>query len=267
MIPNLMLTSSKNPLLQSIRRAAGTGRPTDEGLIVVEGPHLVEEALRSPWTIEQIFTTTKSSSVHGRLLSRIGAELRDVELIEVESRAFASVASTETTQELLALVRPKIWSFSHLMKTDALVVVLDGIQDPGNAGTIVRSAEAFGATGVALLKGCVHVANGKFLRATAGSIFRMPFVDSRAASEFIREARQASLFSYSLSAHAPASLLAANLRQGCALIVGSEGAGVSAELLSDSQEISIPTQQVESLNAAIACSIALFEAQRQRTGL
>ncbi len=120
-----------------------------------------------------MFTTPAARDRHAELLSRV-----DAELIEVSSRAFASLASTETTQEVLALLQPRRWSWEDLTPATALVLVLDGVQDPGNAGAIVRSAEAFGATGVVFLEKCARVANAKFLRATAGSIFRLPYLES-----------------------------------------------------------------------------------------
>lgn len=250
----MSLTSTHNPLLQDIRRASREGRPTDDGLIAIEGPHLIEEAVASPWRIEQVFVTAESRSRHGRLLTQIG-----VEPIEVGARAFASMAGTETSQGILALVRPKRWRTADLFQDPALVVILDGIQDPGNAGTMVRSAEAFGATGVAMANGGVHLANGKFLRATAGSLFHMPFVD-RLEMEELRRVRI-----FALAAQSSQPIQEADLRSPCALVVGNEAAGVSRDLLKMAEPISIPTHRVESLNAAVACSIALFEAQRQRS--
>src|SRR5436190_22437804 len=100
------LTSTKNPLLQTIRRAAGAGRPNEDGLIVAEGPHLVEEALRGEWQIEQVFATERARARYSQLLVRVKAEI-----VEVSEHAFASTAATETTQELLALLRPRNWSW------------------------------------------------------------------------------------------------------------------------------------------------------------
>jgi RNA methyltransferase, TrmH family len=255
----MYLTSTKNRLLQNIRRAASAGRPTEEGLIVVEGPHLVEEALRGNWQLEQVFATPHARDRYAGLLSRT-----DAEIVEVSARAFESMAATETTQELLALLRPHAWTWDDLAGPAALIVVLDGIQDPGNAGTIIRSAEAFGATGVVLLKGCVHVANGKFLRATAGSIFRVPFLEGCEPDEFGPLALSQGLKLYALSQEAAISLAQVDFRSPLALAVGSEGHGISTVLARYMLEISISTANVESLNAAIACSIALFEARRQR---
>jgi TrmH family RNA methyltransferase len=124
---------------------------------------------------------------------------------------------------------------------------------------MVRSAEAFGASGVALANGGVHLANGKFLRATAGSLFHLPYSE-RIAVEDLRSVRI-----YALVSQAARPIQDADLRGPCALVVGNEGAGVSHELLRMAEPVSIPTRRVESLNAAVACSIALFEAQRQRS--
>jgi len=259
-LSQMQLTSTKNPLLQSIRRAAAAGRPTEDGLIVAEGPHLLEEALRGEWQIERVFATPGALNRHADLLSRTDTEIR-----EISARAFDSVAATEASQELLALLRPRAWNWEELVAGQALVVVLDALQDPGNAGTIVRSAEAFGATGVVLLQGSVRIANGKFLRATAGSIFRVPFVESWEANEFITQAQRRSLVLYALVPAAGTILAEADFRQPCALAVGSEAHGMSPEMVRYMRPISIPTVNVESLNAAIACSITLFEAQKQRS--
>jgi RNA methyltransferase, TrmH family len=258
----MQLTSAQNPLLKAIRRAANAGRPTDDGLIVIEGPHLVEEAILGEWRIQQIFATPDARALHAPLLNNAACEV-----IEVSARAFASTAATESTQEMLALLQPRTWAWDDLTSGSALVVVLDGVQDPGNAGTIVRSAEAFGATGVVFLKGCARIANGKLLRATAGSIFRLPFLEGMTAAELIGRLQASKLRLYALAPSASTRLADADLRERCALAVGGEGAGVSAAILAKAQMVQIPTRNVESLNAAIACSIALFLAQQQRNTL
>jgi RNA methyltransferase, TrmH family len=255
----MRLTSTKNPVLQTIRRAAAAGRPTEDGLIVVEGPHLVQEAVGGAWQIDRIFATARARARHPQLLVKL-----DAEVVEVSERAFASTAATDTPQEILAVLRPPKWSWKDLLGGRALVVAVDGIQDPGNAGTIVRSAEAFGATGLVFLKGCVRVANGKLLRAAAGSLFRIPFLEAIGVREFLDQIRLDGVCVYALTMHASKSLRDADLQSKCVLAVGSEGLGMSPELLAAAQCISIPTVKVESLNAATACSIALFEAYQQR---
>ena len=253
------LTSAKNPFLESVRRAAAAGRPMEDGSLVIEGPHLVAEALRGGCTLRRVVTTAQGRERYAKLLERLQAET-----VEIPARAFAATASTETAQEILALVGWRAASWRKVAGPQALVVVLDGIQDPGNAGTIVRSAEAFGASGVVFLEGSVRVANGKFLRATAGSIFRLPVLEAVTRVEFLEQARTFGLALYALAARGGTSLQAADLRIPSALIVGGEGNGVSAELLTAANLLSVPARNVESLNAAVAGSIALFEIARQR---
>ena len=255
----MQLTSPKNPFLQGVRRAIHSGRATEEGRIVIEGPHLVEELLRRSWHLEQLIVTPTGCERHSRLLSKTRADV-----MEVPAKAFAALSGTETSQEIMALVTPPVHSWKDCLNRPGVTVILDGIQDPGNAGTIVRSAEAFGASCVIFLEGCVHVANGKFLRATAGSLFRVPHLDYQKRPTLMANLRAKDLALFALTAKADVSISQADLRQPVALVVGSEAQGVSPELLACATALRIPTLQVESLNAGVACSIALFEAARQR---
>jgi TrmH family RNA methyltransferase len=176
------------------------------------------------------------------------------------------MAATETTQGIVALLRPRTWSWQDMAGNPPALVVLDGIQDPGNAGAIVRSAEAFGATGIVFLAGCVRVANGKLLRASAGSIFRIPFLEGVAAADFLTQASEVFRVPvYALDASGENTVTGMDFSEGCALVVGSEGAGVSPAIRRRAAGLTIPTCKVESLNAAVAASIVLFEAARQRS--
>lgn len=255
----MTITSPKNAAVQELRRAIHEGRPLENGLIAAEGPHLVEEALRGEWPIEEVWTTPGGRERYGVLLERVPDRI-----VEVSARVFQSLSGNGQAQEVLALVRRREWSWEEMAGPKALIIVLDGIQDPGNAGTIVRSAEAFGATGAVFLAGTAGIANGKFLRASAGSVFRLPVIDHVSSGHLLNLFEQSLAKRYALTARAGARLPDADFRAGVALVVGTEGAGVSPELLRAAEGISIPTGQVESLNAAVACSIALFEAARQR---
>jgi TrmH family RNA methyltransferase len=255
------ITSAQNPLLKTIRRAVGSGRALQDGRMVIEGPHLLEECLGSGWQVEQVLTTAHGAERHQRLLAR-------VDVMELPARAFASLSATQTSQEIMALVKPSVTSWAECLKREGVMVILDGLQDPGNAGTILRSAEAFGAGSVIFLEGSVHVANGKFLRATAGSIFRMPYLENQERGDVVSKLRANRRTLYALMPGSPEGsrerLGAANLLAPCAIAVGSEAHGVSPEFRACAQALSIPTHRVESLNAGVACSIALFEAARQR---
>lgn len=255
------LSSPHNPILKSIKRALKEGKPADCGCIAIEGPHLVAEALgpNSKWAVQRIFTTSEGRQIYKGLLQTL-----EPEITEVSVRAFRSISGTETTQELIALVKPPQWSWTDLTSRAGVMLVLDGIQDPGNAGTLIRSAEAFGAVGIVLLEGCVRTSNGKLLRATAGSIFRMPFLEGISRVELAAECTHKHMSLYALAAKGGLPLAQADFRRPCALVIGSEGQGVSHEILANAQTVAIPTSEVESLNAAVAGSIALFEAARQR---
>jgi TrmH family RNA methyltransferase len=253
------LTSPHNPQLQKVRRAVETGRPLEDGVIAAEGPHLLAEALASAWQVEQVFYSPAAWARHQELIAQ--AERRRVEITEVAERPFKSISDTEQNQGLLALLRPPAFTWTQLLESPGPLVILDGIQDPGNAGAIVRSAEAFGAAGLAFTGGCVRISNGKLLRAAAGSLFRLPFLENLSSADIIGSLGHRRLFA--LTASGRVSLAETDLRKPFALVVGSEGRGVSEAFLSAAQTLSIRTQGVESLNAAIACSIALFEARRQ----
>lgn len=258
------LSSPHNPVLQSIRRASREGRPDDGGRIAIEGPLLIAEALRPAckWSVRRVLVTPSGRERHRNLLETVQSEIT-----EVSARAFRSMSGTETTQEIIALIEPPHWSWADLAGRAGVILVLDGIQDPGNAGTLVRSAEAFGAAGMIFLEGCVRIANGKFLRATAGSIFRLPFLEGISQPEITAEAANNRWPLYALAPDGRLSLAQADFRRPCALAVGSEGQGISHEILACAQTLAVPTSNVESLNAAVAGSIALFEAAKQRAGL
>ena len=175
------ITSAANPLLKDVRRAVARGSLTAEGWCIAETFHLLEEALRSRLRRQDRARRRKQA----RAVEAYGRRLAGVKVVVLPDALFAGIAATETSQGVMALVQPREWKLEQLLHGKALVVVLDGLQDPGNAGTIVRAAEAFGATGILFLKGTASPHNPKTLRASAGSLFRVPFVhgiDQRTAA-------------------------------------------------------------------------------------
>lgn len=251
-----VIASPKNPLLKEVRRAASRGELTSHGLCVAESFHLLEEALRSGCRIDTVLV---AESARARVPTVAGARV-----ITVADKAFAEVAATEASQGVIALVEPRRWTLDDVLRADSMAVLLDGIQDPGNAGAIVRCAEAFGASGAVLLKGTVSPFNPKTLRASAGSLFRLPFVaglDGAAVKEVLKEK---GLAWFAADPQGKFLLADADLTQPFALVIGAEGQGVSGVLMNGAQGLRIPTVQVESLNAATAAAVILYEASRQR---
>lgn len=250
--------SEANPLLKDIRRACARGTLTDQGLAVAEGPHLLEEAIRSGVALEAVIVT------EGRVQDfSIPASAR---AISVPDGVFRKLSSTEAPQGVISLFRPGAWTFDSMAAGRPLLVLLDGIQDPGNLGAILRTAEAFGATGCVLMKGCVNPYNPKSIRASAGSIFRMPLLYGLEAEQVMAELKARSIPPFAASARGEVEAKDVDFSGNAALIIGSEGRGISEVLLKNSKRVRIPTAGVESLNASIAAAVLLYEAQRQSGG-
>jgi TrmH family RNA methyltransferase len=241
--------SDKNPLVKQIRRAVSRGTVTEDGYAVAEGAHLLDEALAAKCDVVAVIVS-ESSRLH----------YPDARM--VSDKTFRELASTETPQGVIALVRPRPSTLEQMIRDQALVVVIDGVQDPGNAGAILRAAEAFGATGVVFLKGSVNPYNPKCLRGSAGSVFRVPIVASVEAGEILD---QMQVRWYAAMPRADKSAIDTDFSGGCGIIMGSEARGVSAALSDRATGVRIPTSGVESLNAAVAAGVLLYEARRQRT--
>ena len=256
----LTLTSAKNPVLKEIRKAVLRGSLTDSGLCVAESFHVLEEALRSDCEIDSVFAT---ESVKSAVEAHVRG-LKSIRVMVVADELFRSISATEHSQGVIALVRPPHWNLDQLFRGLALVVVLDGVQDPGNAGTIVRAAEAFGASGVAFLKGTVDPFNPKTVRASAGSVFRVPLVASLDERLLLAAIEQRKIDMYAMAPGGVLPLESCRMDRKSVLVIGSEGHGVSMHLRSKSIDVRIPTVGVESLNAAMAATVALYEARKQR---
>jgi TrmH family RNA methyltransferase len=256
------VTSAANPLLKDLRRAVARGGLTSEGFCVAESFHLLEEALRSDCRVAAVLA---SDSVKALVERHVGG-LRGPRTIVLPDPLFQSIAATETSQGVIALVQPPEWTLEQIFRGRSMVVVLDGVQDPGNAGAIVRAAEAFSATGVIFVKGTVNPWHPKTLRASAGSLFRVPMVSGLDAALTRAALQQHRLDIYAAMPFTGSQMLAEDVDLGrrCALVIGSEGRGVSNELQSVAQDLAIPTAGVESLNAAVAASVLLYESRRQR---
>jgi TrmH family RNA methyltransferase len=217
----------------------------DAPLVLAEGRHLLDEARRSGIEIHAVILAESAPEIP------MGSSTRVVRVLD---SLFNKLASTESPQGVLALVRMPEWTSEDLLKGTPLVAVLDGIQDPGNAGAILRTAEAFGATGAVFLKGTVSPSNPKCLRASAGSAFRLPIVTEIPDG----------LALFAADPRANGSVADVPLTSPCAIIIGGEGSGVRPELAARSTGVKIPTVGVESLNAAVAAGILFYEARRQR---
>lgn len=261
-----MITSRSNPVIKSLRRLLSDRRRREkEGCFLVEGVHLVEEALSSGWPVRLILHTPVAAVRAGFLLQK--AKEQGIPLLAVEEGLMAELAETVTPQGIMALVEMSRYNLQSLLESaPSLLVLVDGVQDPGNLGTIVRSAAAAGAQGVVLLPGTVDLYNPKTIRATMGSLFHLQVVAVEERAEALWCIKGAGFL---LVAGVPAGgkpLYELDLTGPVALAVGNEARGLSPELLACSDFLAtIPMPgRAESLNVAAAASIMLYEVVRQR---
>ncbi len=259
-----------NPLVKELRQAFARAERSEDGNCAIEGLRIVEEATRSGLRFRAVFFKESAQNLADRLLPQIGA---NVDTLLLPDKLFDDAVPSETPQGVAALVRMKEFSPADILERLQVgpIVVLAGLQDPGNLGTILRSAEAFGSAGVILGEGTVSPLNSKVIRASAGSVFRLPVVVGKNAGgleEISAKLRAQSVRLIATSAHKGTPLDQANLTGPAAIFVGSEGSGLPRAVLAQADElIAIPhLPQVESLNAGVAGSIVLYEAARQRRG-
>jgi TrmH family RNA methyltransferase len=263
-MPLRIVQSKQNARLKELRSAIARPGHNERGLAGIEGPNLLSEALRAAIRIACVFVAEGSE----HLLEEIGLP-PELDVLQMPRELLDSALATETPQPIAALIEPPDWTWAHLLRsrdeTAPLIVVLAGLRDPGNLGTILRSAEAFGADGVISLSGTVSAWNPKAVRASAGSVFRVPTLATSEAEAF-EQLREAGVRVIATTVHGaqPADLV--DLAEPIAFLIGNEGNGVPPNLVVHADgAITIPCPgPVESLNAAVATSILLYEASRQR---
>jgi RNA methyltransferase, TrmH family len=251
-----------NALVKEMRRAFSRAELTEAGDCAIEGVRILEEAIRSGLRFHAVFFSESAEGHAKRLMPQIGAH---VETAVLPDKLFAGVVPSETPQGVAALVRYRQSSLEDVLQKVSAgpLLVVAGLQDPGNLGTILRSAEAFGAAGVILGEGTVSPFNSKVVRGSAGSIFRLPVLRMKLA-EVLPQLREKGVRLVATSSHKGVPLPKANLAGPIAVLIGGEGAGVPRDWISKADElVAIPhAAQVESLNAGVAASIVLYEIAR-----
>ena len=268
-----IITSAANPIIRLTSAVVHTQRrAAKEGLFTVEGLRLAEMAAVSDWQIRHALVTERAlTGERTRALVELLVE-RGIPAALVTENIFATLAETDSPQGILLLVeRRKTQNLADLPQgrdgeEPPLYIALDRVQDPGNVGTILRTADAVGVTGVILLRGSADIYSGKVVRATMGSLFHVPFVTGVTAAELAGFAQQEGLQFLVTSCDASAEThFSADFRRGSIVVFGNEANGVSEEILTVSQHIYIPMRgAAESLNVATAATAVLYEALRQR---
>lgn len=261
---DLLVTSRANARVKQLRAAFAEGGRRGAGeLVAIEGEHLLEEAVRSGLRLEMVFASERRAVP--AWVPRGTPQLRLAEAV------FASAVETRSPQGLAALVMPPRFGMEDVLRAEApLVVIAVGLQDPGNLGTLIRSAEAFGASGVLVTPGTVSAWNGKAMRASVGSVFRLPVVACGMDEVCALRGRGVTLLAAVGSGTEQVFEIGeVDLLRPVALMVGHEGSGLGAEWLELAEaRVTIPCPgPVESLNAAVAGSVMLYEAARQRAAM
>ncbi len=260
-----MITSISNAQVKQVCAYVEKARERrKDGIFVVEGPRMFEEA-PAEW-IYKVYATKAfcdrhtEDDIHDKLL-KIGFE-------EVSEEVFAKMSDTKTPQGILCLVKSPQYTLEDVVKRQpqGVYVVLEDLQDPGNLGTIMRTGEGAGIAGVIMTRDTVDIFNPKTIRATMGSVYRVPFVYVQDIAEAVLTLKKAGITVYAAHLRGEAYYDSFDYTKGSAYLIGNEGNGLK-EATADLADtyVRIPMAgQVESLNAAIATSLLMYEAARQR---
>ena len=262
------ITSSKNNLIKEIKTLLKRKGRIKNKAFIIEGIKIVEEALNKNYLLQHIFYTDQLMEANGgeEIFNRI-KYLKNT--IYVPDNVFKEISDTENPQGILAIASFDLLSLNEMKKEKPFLLYLDEVQDPGNLGTIIRTADAFNVDGIILTEGCVDAYNPKVVRATMGSIFRVPlyYVENGVESLKTLSDKNINIFATSLSGSKP--IYEADFRDGFVLIIGNESKGVSQEIFNLSNSlVKIPMLgETESLNAGVAASIIMYEAMKQRLNI
>ena len=260
-----MIESTSNPQMKKILKLKKSAKfRRQEKCFIVEGFKMVEEALR----YEKARIVYVSEDAVEQWQSRRNQDgMKTIRCEEVSASVFRQISDTETPQGVMALVEMPEYNRDGLLQKELpALICLEDIQDPGNLGTIMRTAEGAGMTAVVMTKGCVDLFNPKVVRSTMGAMFRMPFYIVESMTEEVKELRQRGFDVYSSQLDASRDFTTCDYSNAVALLVGNEANGIRPETSSCANEkIHIPMEgEVESLNAAVSAALLMYEVHRNR---
>lgn len=256
-----MITSASNAQIKNLIQLQKKGKARrEQDVFVAEGIKMYREAPKE--LVERVYISKSFSE------REEAAELLDCRNLEiVEDRIFQAAADTKTPQGILAVIRRQHYTLQQVTAGKApMLMVLENLQDPGNLGTILRTGEGAGVTGIILSADTVDIYNPKTIRSTMGSIYRMPFCYAENLGQVIGELKRRRITVYAAHLKGTKDYDAPDYRKGCGFLIGNEGNGLTEELAAQADEyIRIPMcGRVESLNAAVASAVLMYEAFRQR---
>lgn len=255
-----MITSTSNPQVKNLQLLAKKARARNEqDVFLVEGMKMFQEAPRDK--IQKVYISKSLYEEKGQ------AFLQGMESEVLEDHVFAAASDTKTPQGILCLVKQYHYRLEDMtFRGNPHLLILENLQDPGNLGTIMRTAEGAGADGVILSRSSVDLYNPKTIRSTMGSIYRMPFLYADSLEALLPELKKKGIRTYAAHLRGKNCYDQEDYRKGCAFFIGNEGNGLSESLSQKADTwIRIPMHgKLESLNAAVAASILMYEVCRQR---
>lgn len=260
------LTSGSNTVIKEVRSLKSKSGREEKALFFIEGTRFVSEALNENASIcYMVFSETfLSAAASAELIDEV--KRRGITCYEVTDSLFGSISDTQTPQGVLAVLDLKKKLLGNTELRGGLLVLLDNIRDPGNMGTIIRTADAAGCAGVIVSDGCADIYNPKVLRSTMGSVFHIPVCYGGGIAEMMQSVKRKGFKLCASHLEGSVSIYEADLSGNTALIIGSEAEGISAETARSADLlVRIPMAgRAESLNASVAAGVMMFEAMRQR---
>ncbi|HAK61175.1 MAG TPA: RNA methyltransferase [Nitrospiraceae bacterium] len=261
------VTSRENKTIKYLHSLLEPKHRKKEGVFLVEGIKMVGEALREPGRVRLFVAAPSLPAGKGRLLLE-RAETQSVEILWISERLTGALSESKTPQPVMAVVSMKEYAEEALVKPNpGLFVITHELQDPGNLGTIIRTAEAVGAAGVAVTQNTADPYNARAIRASMGSILRMPVVRLNDLHDCIGKYKQWGFQTVALAISGSTPHLDLDLRKPTTVIVGQEGGGLPEDIVQRvDYRVRIPmSPTIDSLNVATASAVILYEALRQRT--
>lgn len=260
------ITSLKNPLIKEIKSLYRKKERLKNNSFIIEGIKIIQEAINYDYELKYIiYTDQLLSTTDGKEFFGIIKDLDNI--IYVPNNIFKEIADTENPQGVLAIAKFQYKILNQINNKKGIsLVFLDELQDPGNMGTIIRTADAFNIDGIIVTPGSVDPYNPKVVRATMGSIFRVPLYYTTEGVKDLIQLKSQGIKVYSTSLEGSIPIFDANFKESFVLIIGNESKGVSEEYYSLSDRlIKIPMLgKAESLNAGVASSIIMYEVMKQR---
>jgi TrmH family RNA methyltransferase len=264
--PHHPLTSKENSAVKQLQALAEPKQRKKEQAFLIEGVKMVEEALRDNSGVKLVVAAPSLVQHHGRGVLKL-AESRSVEILWVSEKLMDAISESSTPQPVLAVLKmPDHSDHALFAHASGLIVVAHQLQDPGNLGTIIRTAEAVGAAGIALTPNTVDPFSAKAVRASMGSILRLPVVRIGDIRAFIQACTQNAFQTAAAALTGEQSLFDVDLKKPTAVILGQEGGGLPHDILTAVDlRVRIPMAvSIDSLNVATSAAVILYEAMRQR---